>query len=129
MTPTADNIKALREEHPCISLADAKKLVTLASTAEEAHDMADCLLAGDSMQDLMLEQIATLKNAEMRKKSDKLLDVANRIQEIAECLMNRKTYDSERLETARDVWAYQLIMQADHIREEADEAVSRLGKA
>ena len=129
MTPTADKIKALREAHPCISLADAKRLVTLASTEEEAHGMADCLLAGDSIQDLMLEQIATLKNAEMRKKSDKLLDVANRIQKIAECLMNRKTYDSERLETARDVWAYQLIMQADHIREEADEAVSRLGNA
>ena len=77
--------------------------------------MADRLLAGESIQDLMLEQIATLKNSEMRKKSDKLLGIAVQIQEIAECLMNRKAYDSERLETARDVWAYQLIMQADHI--------------
>lgn len=53
-----------------------------------------------------------------KQEAHELADAAQMIEEIAGCLANHGQYGKDQLESARDVWACQLLIQAGKIREE-----------
>ena len=117
MTPKADDIRELVSGYK-VSTADAKRVLMLASDKQEAHELAESILDGASLLDLLVKQVADLKSKKASAKSRKLADAAQMIEEIAGCLANHGQYGKDQLESARDVWACQLLIQAGKIREE-----------
>lgn len=80
MTPKADDIRELVSGYK-VSTADAKRVLMLASDKQEAHELAESILDGASLLDLLVEQVADLKSKKASAKSRKLADAAQMIEE------------------------------------------------